>query len=181
MRLRGDIVKQLADQGGVDVDHLAIAVRRTGLDGDRANSAVTNWMSGRDHPRCKAQDIRKLASTLGVAPSTISRFTSQVRDHRGSTRKARLLVDLIRGKGVDEALNALAFSPKRAAVNVRKCLQAAIADAEQADADLGSLIVVEARVDEGTPLKRFKAKDRGRAHPIVKQTSHITVGVQERQ
>ncbi|MEL7471951.1 MAG: 50S ribosomal protein L22 [Planctomycetota bacterium] len=111
----------------------------------------------------------------------MARFTSEVRFHRGSTQKARLVADLVRGKTVDEALNALTFSHKRATVNIRKALDAAIADAEQADADVTSLVVAESRVDEGPPIKRFRPKDRGRAHPILKGTSHITIAVEERR
>ncbi|UYV14187.1 MAG: 50S ribosomal protein L22 [Phycisphaera sp.] len=110
----------------------------------------------------------------------MARFVSEVRFHRGSTQKARLVADLIRGKTVDEALNLLNFSQKRASDNMSKALNAAIADAELADADVTELFVVESRVDEGPHIKRFRPKDRGRAHPIIKQTSHITVGVQER-
>ncbi|MEM1331164.1 MAG: 50S ribosomal protein L22 [Planctomycetota bacterium] len=110
----------------------------------------------------------------------MGRFTSEVRNHRGSPTKARLVADLVRGKPVDEAMNLLTFSTKRAATNVKKALAAAIADAEQADADVTRLFVAESRVDEGMHIKRFQPKDRGRAHPILKRTSHITVGVEER-
>jgi large subunit ribosomal protein L22 len=180
VKLRGDKLKQLADAKGVTREQLAEAVSRTGLDGDRAASAINNWIAGRDHPRCKAADIAKLAAAIGAEPKDIARFTSQVVYHRGSPRKASLLVDLVRGKGVDEALNLLAFTTKRAAVNIRKALSAAIADAEQADADVTALYVAESRVDDGPRIKRFQPKDRGRAHPITKRLSHITVGVEER-
>ncbi|TVQ60347.1 MAG: 50S ribosomal protein L22 [Phycisphaerales bacterium] len=137
-------------------------------------------MSGRDHPRCKASDVARLAQACGVAPRDLVRFESKINHHRGSTQKARLVVDLVRGKPVDQALNLLEFSSKRAAVNVKKALLAAIADAENADADVTRLVVTEVRVDEGPQIKRFQPKDRGRAHAIIKQTSHITVGVEER-
>ena len=179
MRLRSDTLKELANERGVGIDDLAQAVERTGLTGDAAKSAVRNWIAGRDHPRCKAADIRRLASVLGVTPKDIARFTSEVRHHRGSTQKARLVADLIRGKSFEDADRLLMVSPKRAAVNVRKCLLAAMADAEQADADVGSLRVVECRVDEAPQIKRFRPKDRGRAHAIIKQTSHITIGLEE--
>lgn len=180
MRLRGNQLKAIADERGVSVEDLAQAVERTGLGGDRAQKAVRNWMSGRDHPRCKASDIRRLASALGVAPKDIARFTSEVRMHRGSTRKARLVADLIRGRSLKEANELLMFSPKRAATNIRKCLLAAMDEALQADADDDRLFVAESRVDEGPQIKRFRPKDRGRAHPIMKQTSHITIALEER-
>lgn len=180
MRLRGDTLKKLAAKAGVSTEQLAQAVERTGLTGKAALSAVGNWLDGNDHPRCKAIDIRKLAAAVGAQPKDVARFVSEVRAHRGSPRKAKLLVDLVRGKGVDEALNLLTFTTKRAAVNVKKALSAAIADAELAEADVTTLFVAESRVDDGGMLKRFQPKDRGRAHPIEKRFSHITIGVQER-
>jgi large subunit ribosomal protein L22 len=180
VKIRGDKLEQLAKAAGVSMAQLAEAVQRTGLEGDKALSAVGNWMKDRDHPRCKAQDIAKLAAAVGAQPKDIARFVSRVDHHRGSPRKARLLADLVRGKSVDEALNLLTFTTKRAAVNMKKALSAAIADAEQADADVTALYVSESRVDDGGMIKRFQPKDRGRAHPILKRLSHITIGVEER-
>lgn len=180
MRLRGDILKKLAAEKGVSREQLGAAIERTGLMGDRALSAIDNWMKGRDHPHAKPGDIAKLARVVGVAPKDIARFVSEIRHHRGSPRKAKLLVDLVRGKSVDEALNLLSFTTKRAAVNVKKALSAAIADAERAEADVTALFVVESRVDDGGMIKRFQPKDRGRAHPIEKRLSHITIGLEEK-
>jgi large subunit ribosomal protein L22 len=180
VRLRGDTLKAMAARAGVTPEQLAQAVERPGVQGDAAVSAVKNWMAGRDHPRCKAADIRKLAQAVGAQPKDIARFVSEVRAHRGSPRKVKLLTDLVRGKAVDEALNLLTFTTKRAAVNVKKALNAAIADAELAEADVATLYVAESRVDDGGMMKRFQPKDRGRAHPIEKRFSHITIGVQER-
>ena len=104
-------------------------------------------------------------------------FKSTFKYARISSRKVRLVVDLIRDKPVDQALTQLQFSKKRAAVMVRKTLQAAIASADQAEADVRSLVVSEARVDEGPTLKRFQPKDRGRAFQILKRTSHIHISV----
>ncbi len=181
MRIRGETIKQLAQAKGLTHEQLGEAVERTGLTGSRAVSAVRNWMGGRDHPRCKSQDIEKLARALDVQPKDIARFTSQVMHHRGSPRKAGLLVDLIRGRSYEDALNQLSFSPKRAALNVRKALDAAYAEAERAEADVTSLFVAESRCDEGPRMKRFQPKDRGRAHPIIKRLSHITIGLEERR
>ena len=97
---------------------------------------------------------------------------------RISARKARLVADLIRGRDVDDALNVLKFSPHRAAGMVSKVLTSAIANASEAEADVEELFVKEAHVDEGPTIKRFQPKDRGRAHPINKRTSHITVVVE---
>lgn len=180
MRIRSEELKYRAQAAGLTAEALAEAVARTGLDGERAVKAVRNWMVGRDHPRCKASDIRRLAQALNCQVSDLARFESSVQYHRGSTQKARLVVDMIRGKSLDAADQILKFTHKRAAVNVRKALQAAASDADQAGADLNALVVADVRVDEGTVIKRFKAKDRGRAHSIHKQTSHITIGVEER-
>jgi len=180
VRIRGEKLKRLSEQTGIGIEELVSSVERTGLEGDRAITAVKNWMAGRDHPRCKARDIAAMAQTLGCEVRELATFTSEIKFHRGSDRKARLIVDMIRGKQADEALTILSFAPQRAAVNVKKALAAAVADAELADADVGELFVATATVDGAKPLKRFRPKDRGRAHQILKRQSHITVSVQER-
>jgi len=98
---------------------------------------------------------------------------------RGSARKSRLIVDMIRGRGVQDALNILKFTPNLAAVQVRKVLTSAVANANEAEANVDKLVVATAFVDEGPVMKRFQPKDRGRAHSILKRTSHITVVVEE--
>ena len=108
-------------------------------------------------------------------------YTSTFRFARISARKARLVADMIRNKPVDKALTALQFSKKRAAVMVKKALQSAIANADQAEADVRSLVVSEVRVDEGPTMKRFQPTDRGRAFQILKRTSHIVVAVDEKK
>ena len=99
---------------------------------------------------------------------------------RIAPRKARLVADLIRGMKVDEAMTSLEFSKKRAAYYLRAVLKSAIANAEENDADVTSLFVSESRVDEGPTIKRWQPKDRGRAHPINKRTSHLHIAVDER-
>lgn len=180
MKLRGDRLNELATERGVSVEQLGASIERTGLKGADALRAVKNWIAGRDHPRAKATDITKLAQAVGVQAKDITRFTSYVMYHRGSPRKADLLVEMIRGKNVLEAENMLTFTTKRAALNVKKALRAAIADAQQYNADEDMLFVVESRIDDAPQIKRFQPKDRGRAHPIIKRQSHITVAVQER-
>lgn len=98
---------------------------------------------------------------------------------RISPRKARLAADMIRGREYDDALTALELSKQRSAVFVRKVLESAFANADQAEADTRNLYVSEAFVDEGPTIKRFQPKDRGRAHPIMKRTCHIHVAVDE--
>ena len=181
MKLRAEQLKAKAKDAGVTVEQLAAAIERPGLAGKAAEKAVRNWISGKDHPRAKRADIDALADAVGCNPAEIVRFVSRVNHHRGSPKKAKLLVDLVRGRSADEASDILRFSTKRAAVNVRKALEAARADAEEAGADLSALIVAECTVDNGPHIKRFRPKDRGRAHPILKRTSHITIGLQERE
>ena len=99
---------------------------------------------------------------------------------RIAPRKARLVADMIRGQRIDQAMTALAFSKKRAAWYFKAVLKSAIANAEEGDANVHNLFVSESRVDEGPPLKRWRAKDRGRGHPYKKHTSHLYVTVAEK-
>ena len=98
---------------------------------------------------------------------------------RISARKVRLIVDLIRGRDVQDALNILKFTPNRAAGMISKVLTSAIASANEAEADVDELYVDQVFVDEGPQIKQWEPKDRGRAHPILKRTSHITVIVNQ--
>jgi len=100
---------------------------------------------------------------------------------RIAPRKVRLVADLVRGMDASDALNVLKFTNKRASSFVDKVLRAAIASADEAAADTDNLFITDARVDEGPTIKRGRAKDRGRFHPILKRTSHITVVVEERK
>lgn len=97
-----------------------------------------------------------------------------------SAQKGRLIVDLVRGRPVDQALSILAFSPKKGAVIVKKVLESAIANAEHNNgADIDSLKVTRIHVEQGTVLKRFTARAKGRGNRISKQTCHIYVTVGE--
>lgn len=104
-------------------------------------------------------------------------YTNVHRGARISPTKVRALVTMIRGKRIDQAETALRFSKRRGAVLVLAALKAAINNAEQAEANTRLLVVSDARVDSGPTMKRFQPKDRGRAHQILKRTSHITVAV----
>ncbi|MEX0887120.1 MAG: 50S ribosomal protein L22 [Phycisphaeraceae bacterium] len=106
-------------------------------------------------------------------------YTNVHRGARISPSKARPVINLIRGKRFDEAMTQLELSKHRAAVMIRNALKAAYANADQAEADVRRLVVSDARVDEGPVMKRWQPKDRGRAHPIQKRTSHISVTVDE--
>jgi large subunit ribosomal protein L22 len=95
-----------------------------------------------------------------------------------SAQKARLVADQIRGKGVEEALDILAFSPKKGAALVKKVLNSAIANAEHNEgADVDELVVSSIYVDEGMTMKRLRPRAKGRADRILKRSCHITVKV----
>ena len=103
-----------------------------------------------------------------------------LRGVRLSAQKGRLVADLVRGKRVDQALNTLAFSPKKGAKIIRKVLESAIAYAEHNDgADIDTLKVKAIHVEEGMTLKRFTARAKGRGNRILKPTCHVYVTVGE--
>lgn len=95
---------------------------------------------------------------------------------RISPTKVRFLVDAVKGKPVEAALNALKFMPMKAAGIVEKTLRSAVANADQnTDIDVDNLVVSNILADQGPTLKRFRARARGRGSRILKRTSHITV------
>ncbi|UII56079.1 50S ribosomal protein L22 [Cytobacillus spongiae] len=101
---------------------------------------------------------------------------------RIAPRKVRLVVDLIRGKQVGEAVAILNLTPKAASPVVEKVLKSAIANAEHNyEMDINNLVVTQAFVDEGPTLKRFRPRAMGRASQINKRTSHITIVVSEKK
>ena len=110
-------------------------------------------------------EVRAVAKDTGVSP-----------------RKIRLLVDMVRGKKVEEALTILRFTPSPLARVVAKVVKSAAANAENNfQMDPADLKVVSIYVDEAKPMKRFRPVSRGRAHHIIKRSSHITVIVAEVQ
>lgn len=99
---------------------------------------------------------------------------------RVSPDRARLVIDEIRGKPVDEALRIVRLAKSKAAQPIRKALESAIANAENNfDLDVDQLVVSQAFIDEGPVLKRMKPRSRGHADVIRRPTSHITVIVSE--
>lgn len=101
---------------------------------------------------------------------------------RMSPRKARQVVDLVRGKDVDEALAILQFTPRAASTVVEKVIRSAVANAENNhEMDSDSLYVSACYVDQGPTLKRIRPRARGMADRIRKRTSHITVILEERE
>lgn len=110
-------------------------------------------------------EARAVARTVRIAP-----------------RKARLVIDLIRGKEVGEAFAILRHTPKAASPIIEKVLKSAVANAEHNyDMDVNNLVITKAYVDEGPTLKRFRPRAMGRASAINKRTSHITIVVSEKK
>lgn len=108
--------------------------------------------------------------------------SAKVTNVRIAPRKARLVIDLIRGKSIDEALAILRYTPRAASPIIEKVLRSAIANAEHNyNMDTASLFIQKALVDEGPTMKRFIPRAQGRASRINKRTSHITVVVNEQQ
>lgn len=106
--------------------------------------------------------------------------TAKLSYARISPQKARLVADQIRGLPVERAINLLTFSNKKAAALIKKVLESAIANAENNDgADIDDLKVQSVSVDEGSRMKRFRARARGRSNRIIKRTSHINITVEE--
>jgi len=101
---------------------------------------------------------------------------AKLRNVRLSPQKARLVVDMVRGKGIQEAMNILQFSPQKTAPILSKLLKSAVANAEQKGvSDVDQLFVKTVMVDQGPVLRRFIPRAQGRASRIRKPTSHITV------
>lgn len=106
-----------------------------------------------------------------------------LRNVRISPRKARIVVDLIRNKSVDEAASILQFTAKKAAPMLTKLLESAIHNvdtSQELDWDVDELVVAQAFVDEGPTMRRFRPRAMGRATPIRKRTSHITLVLEPR-
>ena len=116
-------------------------------------------------------------SLLGDEPGAfaIGRFV------RVSPTKARRVVDLVRGREVDDALALLRFAPQAASEPVYKVLESAVSNAVTVEGlDRNALVITKATVGEGPTLKRFRPRAQGRAYRILKRTNHITVVVQPR-
>lgn len=172
------VVKQKA----MSTKALAERLVRGGMDLDMAQTAVKNWLNGLFKPAAGKEDVKRLAEALGVETSEISEWRSCFRYAPMSPRKARLVSQLISGRDVQDALDILKFTPKRAAQAVSKTLKTAIADADEQEADVENLYVSQVRVDGAgrrIATKGWRAKDRGRAHPIRKEACHIHVVVTE--
>ncbi len=101
---------------------------------------------------------------------------AEAKNIRKSPRKIRLVADGLRGQNPEKALEVLKFTPKAAALPLGKVIKSALANAtNNLKMDKEKLIIKEILVNEGPVLKRFKARSRGMAHPILKRTSHIRI------
>ena len=121
-----------------------------------------------------------VANTTPQADALIARAV--LRDIRHTAQKARRVVDLVRGMRADEALNILKFAPQAAGSDVYTLLNSAIANAKAknpAIRDASELWVVEALVDEGRTMKRFRPRAQGRGFRILKRSSHISLAVSD--
>jgi large subunit ribosomal protein L22 len=116
-------------------------------------------------------------SLLGDQPGAFA----SARFVRIAPMKARRVVDMVRGAGVDDALALLQFAPQAAASTVYKILESAVANAETTEGlERAGLVVSKAMVDEGPTMKRWRPRAQGRASRINKRTSHITLVLQPR-
>jgi large subunit ribosomal protein L22 len=178
--LDGSKLKELIKERKMSAEQLAGQLVRGGLKKEQAVSALKNWQRRLYKPVPRREDIRQLAAALDVEETDLSRWQSDYMYAPIAPRKARLVTALIAGRTAQDAMDLLKFTNKRAASMVNKVLKTAIADADGQEANLEDLYVSEARVDgAGVRIgtKRFIEKDRGRAHPIRKEASHIHVTV----
>ena len=166
----------------ITVEQLAGHLMQAGFTRKEAIAAIRNWKKGLFKPLPRKADIQNLAAGLGVEVNRISQWKSSYQYAPGSPRKAGLIRALIVGRAVQDAMDILKFTRKRAAAMVDKVLKSAVADADEQQADVDNLYVSDVRVDDAgirIGTKRFRAKDRGRAHSISKKACHITVTVTE--
>ncbi len=178
--LSADKLKELCRQQQISIDDLASHLARGGFDRQKAAVAVKNWQKGLFKPEPKAEDIRRLATALSVEVNDLVDWRSSYRYAPMSARKARLVTEMITGLRVQEAMDVLKFTRKRAAAMIDKVLRTAVADADEQQADVDNLYVSSATVDDAglrIGTKRWIPKDRGRAHPINKKACHIQVTV----
>lgn len=111
----------------------------------------------------------------------MTQYSAKLSRLRIAPRKVRLVADLVRGEKLQRARHDLQFSTKRASVDILKLLNSAVSNAKNKNENLNedSLFIKKIVVDEGQKMKRFRPVSRGRAHPIEKKTSHITIILEE--
>jgi len=175
-------LNRICEQRGIGVETLAEHLVRGGRGLEDALRAVRNWRRKLLSPKPTTDDVERLATALGVEVNDISEWRASYRYAPSAPRKARLVTQLVAGQNVQDALDLLKFEHRRAASFVRKVLESAVANANEAAADVENLYILEIRVDGAgrrIGTKGWHPKDRGRAHPIRKEASHIHVRVTE--
>jgi large subunit ribosomal protein L22 len=168
--LSSNKLKKLCKQRRMSIEQLAGQLVRGGLNRGKAVSAVKNWQKGLFKPIPRKEDIHRLATALSYRFAPVS------------ASKARLVTQLIVGREVQDALDILKFTRKRAAEMVSKTLKSAVADADEQQADVDNLYVSGACVDDAgrrIDTKRWIPKDRGKAYPINQKACHIHITVTE--
>ncbi len=180
--LSANKLKRLCEQRQMSIEQLAGQLVRGNLNRKEAVAAVKNWQKGLFTPIPHREDVRRLATALSADVNDLLDWHSSYRYAPGSASKARLVARLIAGRSVQDAMDILKFTRKRAATMIDKVLKSAVADADEQQADVDNLYVSEARVDDAgirIGTKRWIPKDRGRAHPIRKKACHIHITVTE--
>jgi large subunit ribosomal protein L22 len=180
--LSSNKLKKLCEQRRISIEQLASQLVRGGLNRGKAVSAVKNWQKGLFNPIPRKEDIHRLATALSVEVNDLVDWRSSYRFAPTSARKTRLVTQLIVGRRVQDAIDILKFTRKRAAEMVGKVLKSALADADEQQADVDNLYVSEARVDDAgrrIDTKRWIPKDRGKAYPINQKACHIHITVTE--
>jgi large subunit ribosomal protein L22 len=176
--LSAEKLREYCRERQMDVGQLADRLAGARLNKKQAVAAVKNWQKGLFKPEPRADDIDRLAAALSVEANDITDWRSSYRYAPMSARKARLVAQLIVGRSVQDAMDILKFTRKRAAAMIDKVLRSAVADADEQQVDVDNLYVSSARVDDAgirIGTKRWIPKDRGRAHPIHKKACHIHI------
>jgi large subunit ribosomal protein L22 len=173
-------LKEHSKKRQMDSEKLAGYLVKAGRNRKEALAAVKNWKRGLFRPLPDVDDIRRLANAMSVDVNDLADWRSSYRFAPISARKARLVAQLINGRSVQDAMDILKYTRKRAATMMDKVLKSAVANADEQQADVDNLFVCSARGDDAgirIGTKRWMAKDRGRAHPIRKKACHIHITV----
>jgi len=173
--LSGKKLDRICQRQNISDSQLAEHLSHGKMSKAEAVSAVRNWRRELYKPALTRDDVKWLATGLGVEVNEISEWRASYQYAPMSARKARLVTALIAGRDVQDALDLLKFTPKRAAEAVKKVLQNAIANADEQEADKAALYVAEARVDQagrrlGTKAWRAKiavGRTQSRKKPVI--------------
>ena len=180
--LSANKLQDICREQRMDIERLADRLTGPRFDKKQAIAAVKNWQKGLFKPEPRTDDIKHLANALSVGVNDLADWRSSYRYAPISARKARLVTRLIAGRCVQDAMDILKFTRKRAATIIDKVLRSAVADADEQQAEVDNLFISSARVDDAgvrIGTKRWIPKDRGRAHPIRKKACHIHITVSQ--